>query len=114
MKDFKEKSSFASCTVSGTRVTLYECPNQCRARVNLIYVTNINSTATLNIEVYKAATTSRTFLVSARPFPVGDFVEFSGEYLVLDPGDRIEVAVTGSSPRADATATVEEIFRPTG
>lgn len=114
MKDYRERSTHISCTTSGTRVTLYECPSQCRARVPLIYVTNINSHSTLNIEVYKAATTSRFFLVSARPVAISDFVQFSGNYIVLEPGDRVEVTITGTTPRADATATIEEIFRPTG
>ena len=38
----------------------------------------------------------------------------TADLLVLEPGDKLEVTATGSTPRVDAFCTVEEIFIPVG
>jgi hypothetical protein len=113
-KDFREKSNIIACTVSGTRYTLYECPAQCRARVPLVFITNVNGSVNVNFEIYKAVGATRFFIIGSKNMATGEFIQLSDAYLVLEPGDKLEVTATGTTPRVDAICTVEEIFRPTG
>lgn len=113
-RDYKEKSTVIACTVSGTRYTLYECPPQCRARVPLILITNANGSVTTNFEIYKASSATRFFILGSKNMATGEFFQLNHAYFVLEPGDRLEVTATGTTPRVDALCTVEEIFRPVG
>lgn len=113
-RDYKEKSNIIACTVSGTKYTLYTCPPQCRARVPLVFLTNANGTVTVNFEVYKAATATSFFIIGSKNMATGEYIQLSNAYLVLEPGDKLEVTATGTTPRVDAICTVEEIFRPVG
>lgn len=113
-KDFKEKTNIIACTVSGTKYTLYTCPAQCRARVPLVFITNANGTVTVNFEVYKAANATSYFIIGSKNMATGEFIQLSDAYIVLEPGDKLEVTATGTTPRVDAICTVEEIFRPVG
>lgn len=113
-KDYKEKTNIIACTVSGTRYTLYECPSQCRTRVPLVFITNANGSVTVNFEIYKAVGATRFFIIGSKNMATGEFIQLSDSYIVLEPGDRLEVTATGTTPRVDAVCTVEEIFRPTG
>ena len=113
-KDYKESTKIIACTVSGTRETLYECPSQCRARVPLVFITNANGTASVNFEIYKADVTTHFFIIGGKNMSTGDFIQLSDAYIVLEPGDKLEVTATGSTPRVDALCTVEEVFRPLG
>ncbi len=113
-KGIREKSNIIACTVSGTTYTLYECPAQCRARVPLVFITNANGSVTVDFEVYKAANTTSYFVIGSKNMATGEFIQLADGYLVLEPGDKLEVTATGTTPRVDAICTVEEIFRPTG
>lgn len=114
MKDYREKSNVIACTVTATRYTLYECPAQCRARVPLVFITNANGTVSVTFEIYKAATATHFFIIGSKNMATGEYVQLSDAYLVLEPGDKLEVTATGTTPRVDALCTVEEIFRPVG
>jgi len=113
-KDYKEKSNIIACTVSGTKYTLYTCPVQCRARVPFISLTDFGGAVTVNLELYRAASTSSFYLLGSKSMATGDRIEISNSYLVLEPGDKLEITATGTTPRVDAICTVEEIFRPVG
>jgi hypothetical protein len=111
---YREKSAFVDCTVSGTRYTLYECPTQCRAIVPLVIVTNANGNVTVVLEIYKAAENFYYYVLGNKSLSTGDYVQLSDVYFVLEPGDRITVTATGTTPRVDALCTVKEMFRPLG
>lgn len=114
MKNYKEKSVIAAFTSSGTRETLYECPANCRARVPLVYIVNVNGTVSVTFEWYRAADTTHYFILSGKNLSTGEFIQLSDGYIVLEPGDKLEVTPTGTTPQVDAVCTVEEIFIPVG
>ena len=114
MKSYREKSEIIACTVSGQRETLYECPPNCRSRVFLVFITNANGTVTVNFEWYRASDTTHYFIIGGKNLGAGEFIQLSDSYIVLEPGDKLEVTGTGSTVQVDALCTVEEIFIPVG
>lgn len=116
MKNYKEKSVIAAFTSSGTRETLYECPSNCRARVPLVFIVNAKGSGNVNVtfEWYRAADTTHYYVLSERNLRTGEFIQLSDSYIVLEPGDKLEVTPTGNTPQVDALCTVEEIFIPVG
>lgn len=114
MKNYREKSEIISCTVDGQRETLYTCPLNCRARVPLVYIVNANGTVTVTFEWYRAADDTHYYVVSGKNFSTGESIQLSDSYIVLEPGDKLEVTPDGTTPIVDAICTVEEVFIPVG
>jgi hypothetical protein len=111
----REKSPLIACTVSGTVYTLYTCPANCRARVPLVFITNANGTASVEVKIYKASTAVAYFIVGGKNLAQGEFVQLSDDTgLILEPGDRLEITATGSTVNVDALCTVVEQFIPVG
>ena len=113
-KGFREKTPIISCTVDGQRKTLYTCPPNCRARVPLVYIVNANGTVSVTFEIYKADVNFHYFIVAGKNLSLGQSIQLSDGYIVLEPGDKLVVTPTGSTPVVDALCTVEEIFIPVG
>jgi hypothetical protein len=113
-KGFREKTPIISCTVDEQREILYTCPSNCRARVPLVYIVNANGTVSIVFELYKAATDTHFFIIAGKNLGTGESLQLSDGYIVLEPGDKLEVTPTGSTPIVDALCTVEEIFIPVG
>lgn len=114
MKNYREKSVVAEFTTTTVRETLYECPANCRARVPLVYIVNANGNVSVTFEWYRAADTTHYYIISGKNLSTGESIQLSDGYIVLEPGDKLEVTPTGSAPRVDALCTVEEIFIPVG
>lgn len=114
MKNYREKSEVIECTVESQRETLYTCPANCRARVLLVYLVNANGTVTITLEWYRAADDSHYFIVGGKNLSESESLQLSDGYIVLEPGDKLEVTPDGTTPRVDAICTVEEIFIPVG
>lgn len=114
MKTFREKSEIISCTVDGQRDTLYECPSNCRARVPLVYIVNANGNVSIDFEWYRAEQDTRFFIIGGKNLSTGESIQLSDGYIVLEPGDKLEVTPTGTDPVVDALCTVEEVFIPVG
>lgn len=114
MKNFREKSEIITCTVDGQRETLYTCPLNCRARVPLVYIVNANGTVTVTFEWYRAAEDTHFFILSGKNLGTGEALQLSESYIVLEPGDKLEVTPDGTTPIIDALCTVEEMFIPVG
>jgi hypothetical protein len=106
----KAKTPIISATVDGTRVTLYTCPPNCRAKVPLVFIVNANGTVTVTLEIYKAASETRFFILSGKNLSTSEYIQFSEGYIMLEPGDKIEVTPDGTDPVVDALCTVEEQF----
>lgn len=114
MKSYREKSVIISCTTDAQTETLYECPSNCRARVPLVFITNVNGTVSIEFKWYRAADTTSYFIIGGKNLGTGEFIQLSDGYIVLEPGDRLEITPAGSTPIVDALCTVEEIFIPVG
>ena len=114
-KFIRERSSLKSFTTEDLRETLYTCPNNCRAKVPLLFVTNANGTTSVMIEWYRAAETEHHYILSGKNLATGEFIQFSEGYIVLEPGDKLEITPSGNAtPHISAFCTVEETFVPVG
>jgi hypothetical protein len=105
------KTPIISCTVQDQRETLYTCPPNCRTKIPLVYIVNANGNTDITFEIYKAASNTHFYILSGKNFAASEFIQFSDSYIVLEPGDKLEVTPSGnSSPLIDAFCTAEETF----
>lgn len=79
--------------------------------MNLLYISNTGG-STVSAEVlFDRADGSEAHILGAKSLSNGDYVQWSGAYIVLEPGDKITVSVSGdATPHLDAMCTVEEYF----
>jgi hypothetical protein len=107
----RAKTYNVTCTVSGQEYTLYTCPDNCRAHMNLLYLTNSGGTTTVDVE-WNRADGSHMHILGGKNLSSGDFIQWSDAYIVLEPGETMTVTATASSPHLDLLCTVEEYFLP--
>ena len=111
MKDFRSKTNIIACTREDQRETLYTCPSNCTARVPLVYLVNVIGNCTITFEWYVASQDTHFFILSEKNLSTSGFIQFSDGYIVLNPGDKLEVTPSGNAtPQIDALCTVEETF----
>lgn len=101
-------SHVVACTTAATHV-LYTCPLNCRAKIPLVFFTNANGNNTVSLKWYRKQDNASYFIIGGKNMSLGEFVQLSGAYLVLEPEDRLEI-VLGSSGLVDALCTAEEMF----
>lgn len=114
MKEVRARTPITKCTVSATRTVFYTCPPNCRAKIPLVYIVNANGTVTISFEIYKAESDSYFFIVTGKNFALGESLQLSDSYIVLEPGDQLVLTCTGSTVDVDALCTAEEMFIPVG
>lgn len=114
MKEIRARTPIIKCTVADTRTTFYTCPPNCRARIPLVYIVNANGSVSITFEIYKAATGTHFYIIAGKNFSAGEFLQLSDSYIVLEPGDKLEITCTGSTIDVDALCTAEEMFIPVG
>jgi hypothetical protein len=109
----RAKTYNVSCTVSAQEYTLYTCPDNCRAKMNLLYLTNSDGTTTVNVE-WNRADGSHVHILGGKNMTSGEFIQWSGAYIVLEPTETFTVSATvgSGSPHIDILCTVEEYFLP--
>lgn len=111
----RERSVVSRFTTEDLREVLYTCPNNCRTRVVLLFVTNANGTTSLDIEWYRASVDAHYHILGGKNLGTGEYIQLSDSYIVLEPGDKIEITPSGAaSPDISAFCTVEETFVPVG
>lgn len=110
MSEPRAISKVIACTTAGTYV-LYTCPPNCRAKIPLVFITNANGTNSITFKWYRKVTDVSYFIIGGKNLSLGEFIQFSGSYIVLDPEDRLEVTL-GSNGNVDALCTAEETFTP--
>lgn len=113
------KSYGIHAEVDDQRETVYTCPANSVAYMSLVFVSNGTANATdVLIEWYDASETSRITVVGSKNLASGDFLQLSSAFLVLEPGDRLEVTPSdtagGNTPDIGVITTVEEVFLPNG
>lgn len=101
-------SKVIAITTAGT-TTLYTCPSNCRAKIPLVFITNANGTNTIQLKWYRAEDNFSYYIIGGKNLSLGEFVQLSDGYIVMEPGDRLEV-VTSSAGNIDALCTAEEMF----
>lgn len=114
-KNVRDKSALGVFDTEDVRGELYVCPNNCRARVVLLFVSNANGNTTVKIEWYRVADSQHYYIISGKNLGTGEFLQFSDSYIVLEPGDKIEITPSANAtPNIHAFCTVEEVFIPVG
>lgn len=107
-------SKIKSFTSSGTTGILYTCPVNCRSKVVLVYIINAGPNVSINLKWYKASEAVSYFILGSKNMALGEFIQLSDSYIILEPGDRLEITPTGATPLVDAICTAEETFIPVG
>lgn len=114
-KSGRAKSVVKAFTTEDVRGELYVCPNNSTARMVLLFFSNANGNTSVDVEWYRASDASHYFIVGGKNLTSGEYVQFSDSYIVLEPGDKIEITPSGNAaPNIHAFCTVEEIFIPVG
>jgi len=108
-RNYRAKSYNVTCLVDEQVETLYTCPDHCRAHMVLLYTKNVGGTVTVSIE-WDRADTSHAHILGGKNLSTGEFIQWSGSYIVLEPGDEITVVADGTDPHVDFFCTVEEHF----
>lgn len=77
----------------------------------LLYISNTGGSTVSTEVVFDRASGVDAFILGAKSLANGDYIQWSGAYIVLEPGDKITVKVSGdATPHLDAICTVEEFF----
>jgi hypothetical protein len=108
MSEVRAISKIIACTTIGTH-NLYTCPLNCRAKIPLVFITNAGGNNTVSIKWYRKAQNISFFIQGGKNLTLGEFIQFSGAYIVLDPEDRLDITIT-SNGVVDALCTAEELF----
>lgn len=113
-------SDIIAITTDDVPVTLYTCPANAKAHMNLLFFTNASSNASdVNVTWYRASKDTSFFIIGGKNLSTGEFIQFDGgAFIVLEPGDRVALETTNTAgsgvPQLDAFCTVEEFFVPVG
>ena len=105
------------CDTDDAVETLYTCPANCRAHMSMLHLVNAGGSVTVDVEFNRSAATQAALGVDAsvhilggKNMSTGDFIQFLGAVMVLEPGDTVSVTADGTTPTVDVIATVEEFF----
>ena len=101
-------SNVISCTTAGTHV-LYACPLNCKAKIPLVFFTNANGNNTVSLKWFRKKDNFSYYIIGGKNMTLGEFVQLSDAYIVLEPEDRLEI-ILGSTGIIDALCTAEESF----
>lgn len=114
-KNIRARSPIKAFTVENVRGELYVCPNNCTSKVVLLFVSNANGTTSVDIEWYKASEEEHYFILGGKNLSLGEFIQFSDSYIILEAGDKLEITPkSNATPDIHAFCTVEETFIPVG
>lgn len=114
-KPARRQSFGVSCEVENQMETLYTCPANCRAEVEMFFVVNANGNTTVSGSWYDASADDSYNVIGGKNLTSGEYILLTGATLVLEPGDKLTIMPTANStPNIDAVCTVVETFIPVG
>jgi hypothetical protein len=97
---------------AGSANTVYTCPNNFTAKVELLFVCNHTSgNKTVQIDWYDTSTGLTYCIVGGYVISAYNFLKFDQAYLILNAGDYLSITPEAGSTM-DATVSVEEYFDP--
>jgi hypothetical protein len=109
------------CDTDGVEETLYTCPSNCRAHASMMHVVNTGGNVSVDVALNRSIATQTKLSVDAhahilggKNMTTGEYIQFTGGEMVMEPGDTINVTADGSTPHVDAMMTIEEFFGVTG
>lgn len=110
-RSYRAKTYNVECTVDGQEYNLYTCPDNCRTHMVLLFVVDVLGNVTVDVE-WDRADGSHAHVLGSKNMTAGEYVQLSDGYIVLEPGDQVNVTVAGTTFHTDAFCTVEEYFLP--
>jgi|AACY02.16.fsa_nt_gi hypothetical protein len=91
--------------------TIYTCPSNTRAHMPLLYIKNVSGGNCTVRVVWNRADGSQAYILGGKNFSNGEYIQWSGAFIVFEPGDTMVVTPSNNaSPRIDAFVTVEEFY----
>ena len=112
-KPSRKRSVWGHNTGTSTE-DVYTCPANAVAEVVYIIVNNSGgATNSVSVKWYDDSAAYASGFVEGKSLNAGDYLEFQGIELVLEPGDKIQITPTGAG-HIDSIVTVVETFVPVG
>jgi hypothetical protein len=111
------RSYFAHLETEDETTVVYTCPQNSVAYMSLIYLANNDNSNSSDhsIDIYRAQEDTTYHILSSKNLNSAEFLQLSNAFMVLEPGDRLEITVSGNAtPHSDIITTVEEVFLPNG
>ena len=97
---------------AGSANTVYTCPANHTAKVELLFVSNRGSgNKTVSIRWHDNSASANYYIVGGYVVSAYNFLKLSDGYLVLNAGDYITITPEAGSSM-DATVSVEEFYDP--
>lgn len=112
MKGEPKLRSVGTNLTAGAANTIYTCPANHTAKVELLFIANTTSgNKTVSIKWHDTSLGTDYFIVGGYTLSAYNFLKIDGSYLVLNAGDYLVVTPEAGSTM-DATVSVEEYFDP--
>lgn len=109
---FSTPRSYGTNLVAGVANTIYTCPPNHVAKVQLLFIANTTGgNKTVSISWHDASNGGSYAIVGGYVISAYNFLKLDGSYLVLEAGDHMIVTPEAGSTM-DATVSVEEYFEP--
>lgn len=118
VKNSRAISKIDDIVLDSTPLSIYTCPANCTAHMNLLFITNAGANASdIDVQWYRAADTKDYFILGGKNLATGEYIQFDGgAFIVLEAGDIIKVTTDNTAgagiPRVDVFCTLEEFFNP--
>jgi hypothetical protein len=108
--------SIGTNLTAGVANTIYTCPPNHAARVELLFVSNHGgggggSTKTVSIQWHDVSLGTSYYIVGGYSLTPTAFLKLDGSYIALSAGDHI-VVTPQAGATMDATVSVEEYYDP--
>ena len=110
-KAYKTRSVGTNLT-AGAANTIYTCPPNHTAKVELLFVANTTSgNKTVSIKWHDVSENKEFYIVGGYTVSAYGYLKLDGSYLALSAGDYMIITPEAGSTM-DATVSVEEYFDP--
>jgi hypothetical protein len=102
--------SIGKVLTAGVANTIYTCPDNYVAKMNLLFVSNHGgNNKTVSIQWNDASASQSYFIVGGLVLSANGYLKLDGSYLALYPGDTL-IVTPESGSSMDTTVTVEEYY----
>jgi hypothetical protein len=102
--------SVGKVLTAGAANTIYTCPENFVAKMNLLFVSNHGgNNKTVSIQWHDASAGANYYIVGGYVLSANGYIKLDGSYLALYPGDTLIVTPEAGSSM-DTTVTVEEYY----
>jgi hypothetical protein len=110
-KVYKTRSIGTNLT-AGAANTIYTCPPNHTAKIELLFVANTTSgNKTVSIQWHDTSLNTQYYIVGGYTVSSYGYLKLDGSYLALSAGDYL-VATPEAGSTMDATVSVEEYYDP--